>query len=46
MCLEGVPGVFEYLFEYILLRSERLIDATSVLPCGLEMPPTGVVYLS
>jgi hypothetical protein len=31
--------VSEYLSEYILLCSERLIGATSILHCELEAPP-------
>jgi hypothetical protein len=33
------PGVSEYLSAYILFRSGRSIDATSMLPCKLEAPP-------
>jgi hypothetical protein len=31
--------VTKYLSEYTLSCSERLINATSILPCELEAPP-------
>jgi hypothetical protein len=39
LTLEEDPGVSEYLSEYLFIMSERLIDATSILPCELEAPP-------
>jgi hypothetical protein len=39
LTLEEDPGVPEYMSEYIILCSERLIDATNILPCELEAPP-------
>jgi hypothetical protein len=38
LTLEEDPGVSEYLSEYPLIFSERLIDATSILLCVLEVP--------
>jgi hypothetical protein len=37
--LEEDPGVSDYLYEYLLVYSERLISATSKLPYELEVPP-------
>jgi hypothetical protein len=36
--LEEDPGVSESVRIYFII-SERLIDATSILPCELEAPP-------
>jgi hypothetical protein len=39
LTLEEDPGVFEYLSEYIFIMSERLIDATRILPHEIEALP-------
>jgi hypothetical protein len=39
LTLEEDPGVSEYLSDYLFFMSERLIDATSIMPCELEAPP-------